>query len=403
MMGANIESSKRRRLIVVIIALCAPLLIVKYTNFFYQDILGLITGQYSRLVDWQLPLGISFITFTLIAYVVDVFAGRYRLEQRAEWLAGLVLFFPHLIAGPILRPSELLPQLRRPRRKLGVALIFGIAIFSIGLLKKLVFADPLSEIVEPIFQADSLAFSRLDYILAIYAFAVQIYCDFSGYTDMALGVAMVLGVKLPQNFNKPYLATSLVDFWARWHITLSKWLRDYLYIPLGGNRKGVSRQTFNLLFTMTLGGLWHGASWNFILWGVAHGAGISIVHLARHYNKLKMLTCMPKIINMLITFHFVIACWILFRSPDLNTAWRVATGPFIDPFGDVVDFGFKFGFQIFLLIVFFLVHRWDNHKYIRLATQNIPKVFFWPLLLLIWLLAITVSEGSSEKFIYFDF
>jgi alginate O-acetyltransferase complex protein AlgI len=403
MMDSPDPIDRKRRLFVVLVALLLPLLVVKYTNFIYQDILGLVVGQSGQLVEWQLPLGISFISFTLIAYVVDVYTGRYRLERNAGMLAGLVLFFPHLIAGPILRPAELLPQLHRPKRRLSVTAVFGVAIFSIGLLKKLVFADSLAEVVEPVFRADAIDLTRADYLLGIYAFAVQIYCDFSGYTDMAIGAAIALGVKLPANFQRPYAATSVVEFWTRWHITLSKWLRDYLYIPLGGNRDGYWRQTLNLFITMALGGLWHGASWNFVLWGVAHGAGISFVHAVRRFRLLSWLGRIPRTLKILVTFHFVIACWILFRSPDLATAWRVASGPFIAPSGVPAAFALQNVFYLSLIGVFLVSHRWDDHKSIRFVTQRAPKQFFWPIVMLIWLLAITVSQGSSAKFIYFDF
>lgn len=394
---------RKRRLFLVVVALLAPLLAVKYTNFLYQDVLGLLTGQHERLVDWQLPLGISFITFTLIAYVVDVYSGRYRLERSAGMLAGLVLFFPHLIAGPILRPAELLPQLHRPKRRLGVRAVFGVAIFSIGLLKKLVFADSLSEVVEHVFQAGAVGLTKTEYLLGIYAFSVQIYCDFSGYTDMAIGTAIVLGVKLPTNFQRPYAAASVVDFWTRWHITLSKWLRDYLYIPLGGNRHGYGRQTWNLNITMALGGLWHGASWNFVLWGLAHGAGISFVHAVRRFSFLRWIGSLPRPVKILVTFHFVTASWILFRSPTLSTAWRVAAGPIVAPTGDTSAFALQYAFPITLIGVFLATHRWDDHQSVRLFTQRAPRALFWPVVLLIWILAITVSSGSSAKFIYFDF
>lgn len=396
-------NNKRRRLLVVVAALLFPLLVVKYTNFLYQDVLGLFTGYQGRLVSWQLPLGISFITFTLIAYVVDVYSGRYRLERNAGMLTGLVLFFPHLIAGPILRPGELLPQLHRPKRRLGVLAVFGIAIFSIGLLKKLVFADTLSEVVGHVFLPSATGLTGLDYLLGIYGFTLQIYCDFSGYTDMAIGSALLLGVRLPTNFQRPYLASSVVEFWTRWHITLSTWLRDYLYIPLGGNRSGYWRQALNLFITMALGGLWHGASWNFVLWGLAHGTGISFVHAVRRFRFLHWLGRLPRTLRVVVTFHFVAACWVLFRSPDLSTAWRVISGPFFAPWGDTSAFALQYAFLITLIGVFMVTHRWDDHQTIRFITRRAPKAIFWPALLLIWILAITVSQGSSAKFIYFDF
>lgn len=403
-MEDSTESSlRRRRLIGVIVVLLIPLLLVKYTNFFYQNIVGALFGFSGPLVDWKLPLGISFITFTLIAYVVDVYTGRYRLERNPQMLAGLVLFFPHLIAGPILRPNELLPQLHRPKRRVGVFVIFGIAIFSVGLLKKLMFADPMGELVDRVFAPDALNLSGGEYLIGIYGFALQIYCDFSGYTDMAIGTAILLGVRLPTNFQRPYVATSVVEFWTRWHITLSKWLRDYLYIPLGGNRAGYWQQAINLFITMALGGLWHGANWTFVLWGIAHGAGISVVHATRRFALLRWLGCMPRSFNVFITFHFVAASWILFRAPNLKIAWRVASGPFVAPWIDNMQFLEQNIFPLSLLTIFLLSHRWDNLRNVRSITQKVPKVIFWPVLALIWILAITVSQGSSAKFIYFDF
>ena len=403
MMSTIDQSQKKRRLIAVLLATLLPLLIAKYTNFLYQNIFGIFLEENLKLIDWQLPLGISFITFTLIAYVADVYAGRYPLERNAKTLTGLVLFFPHLIAGPILRPADLLPQLNRPKRKLGIGSIFGISIFSIGLLKKLVFADSLSHIVEPVFQVSSVNLISLEYILAIYAFAIQIYCDFSGYTDMAIGLAITLGVKLPINFQQPYGSTSLIDFWKRWHITLSNWLRDYLYIPLGGNRVGYMRQALNLFITMVLGGLWHGASWNFVIWGAAHGIGIGFVHSIRRFNSLQWLGLLPKFLKVFITFHFVAMCWILFRSPDLATAWHVASGPFLASTKDSLGFLIQHKFQITLMCIFLFFHRWDSHQIIRSATKRAPRILIWTSIFLIWIVAITISEGSSSKFIYFDF
>jgi len=397
------QTEKRRRLTSVVAVLLIPLLIVKYTNFIYQDVFGFITGATGRLVDWQLPLGISFITFTLIAYVVDVYAGRYRVERNAGMLAGLVLFFPHLIAGPILRPNELLPQLHRQKRRLGALAILGVAIFSVGLLKKLVFADPVSEVVERVFSSSAENLNGVDYLIGIYGFALQIYCDFSGYTDMAIGAAILLGVRLPTNFQRPYVAISIVDFWTRWHITLSKWLRDYLYIPLGGNRHGYLRQSANLFITMGLGGLWHGASWTFVIWGLTHGMGISFVHAIRRFRALRWLGKLPRSLKIIVTFHFVSACWILFRAPDMATAWRVASGPFVSSWSNVGDTLQNHVFSLFLLTVFFLSHRWDDHQTIRKFVKRAPKAIFWPTIVLIWLLAMTVSQGSSAKFIYFDF
>ena len=242
MMDVNNSGTRRRRMVVVVVAILMPLLITKYSNFIYADVFGPLFNYSGRLTNWALPLGISFVTFTLIAYVIDVYQGRYPLERQASMLAGLVLFFPHLIAGPILRPSDLLPQLHRPRRAVMKRVVLGLAIFSLGLVKKLVFADPVAEVVDHVYNQSAISLTTADYLFAIYGFSLQIYCDFSGYTDMAIGSAIMLGVKLPTNFQRPYLSTSIVEFWRRWHITLSHWLRDYIYIALGGNRRGYCRQ-----------------------------------------------------------------------------------------------------------------------------------------------------------------
>ncbi len=394
---------RKRALTLVIFSLLLPLVIVKYTNFIYRDVLGLFFGFTETLTHWELPLGISFITFTLIAYVVDVYQGKYRLEKNPSMLGGLVLFFPHLIAGPILRPAELLPQLHRPGRHFRIRSIFGLAIFTLGLLKKVCFADPLGEYVTLVYADGAAGLSAMDYLLAIYGFSLQIYCDFSGYTDMAIGAALMLGVRLPANFERPYVATSVVDFWKRWHITLSRWLRDYLYIPLGGSRLGFGRRVGNIFITFGLGGLWHGASWTFVFWGIAHAIGISVVHGLPHVPGLRTMLRMPKWVKILVTFHFIAGTWILFRAPDLDTAVRVGLGPFIGSWGGVAEWSKENIFPLFLLVTFFALHKFDSHQLIRKIVQKLHPSFLWPALLFIWMLCIAFSQGSSAKFIYFDF
>ncbi len=403
--AATDDQARRRRMAFTVIVLLSPLAFVKYSNFLYDDVLGPVFGFSGRISDLALPLGISFVSFTMVAYVIDVYRRRFKAERRLSMLAGLALFFPHLIAGPILRPHELLPQLARPQamtRALRLRIIFGLAIFSIGLLKKLVFADPMAEVVDAVYSAPD-KHSAADYLLAIYGFALQIYCDFSGYTDMAIGVALAIGVRLPTNFLHPYTSASLVEFWRRWHITLSTWLRDYLYIPLGGSRLGYRRQLVNIMVTMGLGGLWHGANWTFVFWGLLHGAGIAITHSFRHFGWDRFLGYVPRWVFVLITFHFVVLAWIPFRAPDMATAWTVLSGPFIAPWGDIPAFLSSHLFQLFLLVFFFALHPWDSHRQIRRIVSRLPGAILWPTIVLIWVLAITVSAGSSAKFIYFDF
>ena len=273
-------AQRKRRLLLTIVALFVPLAFFKYTDFIYRDVLGPVFGWHDSVLNLPLPLGVSFVTFTLTAYVVDIYSGKFAGKVSLSTLTGYVLFFPHLIAGPILRPIELIPQLWRPRAALSAHFYAGLAIFTVGLVKKLVFADQIGTVVDAAYRADVV--NAPTAWLAIYGFSMQIYCDFSGYTDMAIGLALIIGVRLPNNFLRPYGAMSLIDFWRRWHITLSFWLRDYLYIPLGGNRSGRLRTYLNMIITMTLGGLWHGASWTFVIWGLLHGLGVAFVHLCSH-------------------------------------------------------------------------------------------------------------------------
>jgi alginate O-acetyltransferase complex protein AlgI len=391
--------SRKLRLTVVVVALLLPLAIFKYANFFYRDVLGPFLGTGDRLLDLPLPLGVSFITFTLIAYAVDVYRGAFAVERRPEYLAGHLIFFPHLIAGPILRPHELIPQLERPAAWRSADFLSGISIFTVGLVKKLVIADPIAAAIDPIFSNPS-SIGWADAAVATYGFSVQIYCDFSGYTDMAIGLALMLGISLPNNFERPYAASSIIDFWRRWHITLSYWLRDYLYIPLGGNRRGLSHQLAAILATMTLGGLWHGANWTFVVWGAIHGAAVSINHLIRRLVPgLKL----PAWLGIVITFHVVTLAWIPFRSPNLSTAGTIVS-TLLTP-APVLSLGVlaQYTFPIFLIVVALVLHALDDHERIRNAARKLPLAITIAVLGALWALAVTVSAGSSAAFIYFDF
>ena len=228
-----------RRMFLGVGAIAAPLIFFKYANFLWLDVVGPLVSVFGwqvagKVETLRLPLGISFVTFTLIAYLVDVARGKFPHPVALKWVLGYIMFFPHLIAGPILRPHELIPQLRRQMPLRRRNLLPGLALFASGLVKKMVFADPLGTVVGSVYDHPS-GHTLPEYLLALYGFSVQIYCDFSGYTDMALGTAQILGVRLPNNFFRPYLATSIATFWHRWHRTLSHWLRDYIYIPLGGS------------------------------------------------------------------------------------------------------------------------------------------------------------------------
>jgi alginate O-acetyltransferase complex protein AlgI len=322
------QEARKRALTAAIVFDLGLLGVFKYLGFFVSEVDGAFDaiglGSPLPLVQIVLPIGISFFTFQAISYVVDVYRGETKAASLGD-VAILQAFFPHLIAGPIVRANELLPQLRTPRDPRTVLAGPGLFLIAGGLIKKTVVADELARnVVDPVFN-DPAAHSGLEVLLAIYGFAAQIYCDFSGYTDMAIGVALLLGFQLPQNFNRPYLALSLQDFWRRWHMTLSRWLRDYLYIPLGGNRDGERRTYRNLMLTMLLGGLWHGASFTFVLWGGIHGTALSVERWARgRWEGFHM----PALLAWLITFHVVCLAWIFFRSPDLSTAFAMLGGVF---------------------------------------------------------------------------
>jgi alginate O-acetyltransferase complex protein AlgI len=308
----------RKHLMAAIVAIDLGVLgVFKYYGFFAEDIgrsldaIGL--GMPLPLLELALPIGLSFITFQAISYVVDVKRGLLPPASTIDF--GLYLsFFPHVVAGPIVRAREFIPQLATPRDPRNVAVGSAVVLIVLGLIKKVAIADFLArEVVDDVFAVPQ-AYAAPDVALAAYAYAAQIYCDFSGYTDIAIGLALLMGFVFPQNFNSPYRATSFRDFWRRWHMTLSRFLRDFLYIPLGGNRGGRLRTARNLMITMVLGGLWHGAAWGFVLWGALHGACLVVEHQLRGRVRA------PAWLRWAIVFNVVVFGWILFRSESLALA-----------------------------------------------------------------------------------
>ena len=317
---------RRAWLLVSLITNLGLLAYFKYTNFFIDNI-GLLLGRRIPHLDILLPVGISFYTFKTLSYTIDVYR-RHIPACRSLWkYAMFVTYFPELVAGPIVRASVFLPQMHRSLRPSWSRTFLGLQVVLLGVTKKLVIADRMADIVDPVF-ASPAAFSPFTVISAVVAYSLQIYCDFSGYSDIAIGVSKIIGFDLPENFNMPYLATSLTDFWRRWHMTLSGWLRDYLYIPLGGNRHGRLKTYRNLAITMLLGGLWHGASWNFVFWGLLHGCGLAVNHWwtrdRKHTadsNLQNPVARRVKIIcQWLVTYVFVCFAWIFFRSRNLDTS-----------------------------------------------------------------------------------
>jgi alginate O-acetyltransferase complex protein AlgI len=291
----------------------------KYTNFFIGSWNGML-GSIAQLphADILLPAGISFYTFKSMSYTIDVYRREITPCRSHLDYVTFVTFFPELIAGPIVRASVLLPQMDRDIGPRAARLRAGGSLFLVGLAKKLVIADRLSLLVDPVFAAPE-RFDGPSVWLAVIAYTLQIYADFSGYSDMAIGTAKMIGYDLPENFAMPYASTNITEFWRRWHITLSSWLRDYLYIPLGGNRHGPVRTYVNLMLTMLLGGLWHGASWNFVLWGALHGVALACHRWVRSRGAPRL----PTAVALPLTLLFVMLCWVPFRAPSFHVTWVV--------------------------------------------------------------------------------
>jgi D-alanyl-lipoteichoic acid acyltransferase DltB (MBOAT superfamily) len=288
----------------------------KYSNFFLSSVDNVFGTSW--LANVTLPVGVSFYTFMAISYVVDTYRGEVAPMSFGRF-AVFQAFFPHLVAGPIVRASELLPQLEEPRDPRRVDTSRAFVLIVSGLFLKVVIANHLAtHIVDDVFAAPD-RHSSLEVLVAVYGYAVQIFADFCGYTNIAIGVALLLGFEFPQNFASPYTAVSLQDFWRRWHMTLSRWLRDYLYISLGGNRKGRILTYRNLMLTMVLGGLWHGAAWTFVAWGTLHGLGLAVERALGW----RPTTRAQQWIGRVITFHVVCFAWIFFRADTFTRAWQV--------------------------------------------------------------------------------
>ncbi|MGI8689976.1 MAG: MBOAT family O-acyltransferase [Thermomicrobiales bacterium] len=325
----------RRPLLVVAIVFNLVILgVFKYYGFFIDSLntslrrLGI--GTRLPMLEIIVPVGVSFFTFQAITYIVDTYKSKIKPASLIDFAVYLA-FFPHLVAGPIVRAAEFIPQLRQAQPVERRQASRAAWLIAFGLFKKVVIASNVATaIVDPVFALPG-QHSALEILLAVYGYAVQIYADFSGYTDMAIGIALLLGITFPQNFDRPYIAVSLQDFWRRWHMTLSRWLRDYLYIPLGGNRKGRWKTYRNLLLTMTLGGLWHGASLTFVAWGLFHGLGLAVERwfgerrAARGVAEPEHAAAARQWLGRLLTFNLVCVGWVLFRSDNFGTAITVLT------------------------------------------------------------------------------
>jgi alginate O-acetyltransferase complex protein AlgI len=398
------RGKKKMALIGSLIFYLGILAYFKYTNFFI-DLYNSFGNKHIQFETLFIPLGISFYTFELISYTVDVYKQKIKPVKSLLDFCFYVSFFPHLVAGPIVRPAELIPQIYK---KLSIEkndIGQGLFLILSGLVKKAIISDYISSnFVDRIFDNPGL-FSGIENLLAVYGYSLQIYCDFSGYSDMAIGIALLIGYKLPVNFNAPYRSASLTEFWRRWHISLSSWLRDYLYIPLGGNRVGPFRQYFNLFITMVLGGLWHGASLKFMLWGALHGAGLA---LEKGFNaifkpaKNRLFT----FFGILFTFNFVSFCWIFFRAASFETGMTVLH-QIGTSFNSNLLWPVLKGYKIVFIMsaIGFALHIVPQRIDFKLAGLLTKTPFYVKALLLasvIWLVIQTKSAGI-QPFIYFQF
>jgi D-alanyl-lipoteichoic acid acyltransferase DltB (MBOAT superfamily) len=401
------ERRRKRLLVITVIMNLGVLGLFKYFDFGVAQMSALLgsLGFHPPEIALRLtlPIGISFFTFESMSYVIDVY--RRELPPHPSYLEYLafVAFFPHLVAGPIVRPRDLLPQLAEaPRFDSGLA-SRALLLIGLGLFKKLAIGDYLAlNLVDRVFDAP-LQYSALECYTALVAYAVQIYCDFSGYTDIAIGSAALLGVRFPKNFDSPYKARNIADFWRRWHISLSSWLRDYLYIPLGGNRRGHARTYLNLLITMLLGGLWHGANLTFVVWGALHGLLLAGTRAFQELlgKRISRPSAFSEVVSVLLTFHAVCFCWLFFRAPSLSDAWtflgRLATLSTFHPNLDPRLLG--------VLAVGLVSHYVPEGWYQRvLATFSSLPAYAQAAVLLV--LALSVREMATLEavpFVYFQF
>ena len=412
-MGKSPTEQHRRKLLLLSVFINLGILgFFKYFNFFIDsfDVLLTSAGINFPLSTLQiiLPVGISFYTFQSMSYTIDIYRKEIEVEYDFWRFATYVAFFPQLVAGPIVRARDFLPQLQKDHAFDWQQLNWGVGLMLWGFFKKVAVADSLAPFVDQCFQTPE-AFSSFHLLTGVIFYSFQIYCDFSGYSDIAIGVAMIFGFYFPVNFKTPYFSQNFSEFWTRWHITLSTWLRDYLYIPLGGNRRGVLQTYRNLMLTMLLGGLWHGANWTFVFWGFLHGFYLVVQRLAgKSYTallqNLKVPTFASAGMNILIVYSLTCFAWIFFRSGNFQTAIHVITGiGSLENFtpGSIVN---KFVFiKGILLIGILLSVEVTNFKFHFLGLASKSTVFrIAAYASLLWIISLLGTFGSNA-FIYFQF
>ncbi|GHU54236.1 alginate O-acetyltransferase [Spirochaetia bacterium] len=420
--AVQIEKRQNNR-IYIITGVAVPLVILgifKYFNFFVASFTRIWGISSVGSLNIILPVGISFYTFQSLSYTIDVYRKKITAEKDFFKLALYIAFFPQLVAGPIVRASDFLPQLEEDRNVTVQNFTTGIQIFIFGLFKKIVIADWLSVFVDDVFRTPN-AFHAISIILALIAYSIQIYFDFSGYSDMAIGCAKCLGYDFARNFNVPYVSQNITEFWRRWHISLSSWLREYLYIPLGGNRKGAGRTYINNMLTMLLGGLWHGADWTFVVWGGAHGIALCLHKFYRkHFVKTKnasstgKCSCFFRFVTAnLLTNLFVCFCWIFFRADSFLTASQIIARIFTWQTGIIQIYAWVI-VAIIIVCAASIVTVLKHHANVSAADDSVQINGFYPILdlskfwhLVVFFVLIGLIAGlaytGANPFIYFQF
>jgi len=378
----------------------------KYGNFFlenFQFLLGLVDIAYEP-PPWDiiLPMGISFYTFQTMSYTIDLYNRRIKKAKTFLDFALYVTFFPQLVAGPIVRSDDLVPQFYEPKRADQRQFFLGLMLLTIGLFQKTVFADSLlSPVSDSVFGSKDLLLP-LDAWIGVLAFSGQIFFDFAGYSLCAIGIALTLGIALPDNFRYPYGAIGFSDLWRRWHISLSSWLRDYLYISLGGSKYGVGRTYVNLMMTMLLGGLWHGAAWTFVVWGALHGFYLVVERLLKNVIHFKSNNLIVNLLLAFFTFNCVNVTWVFFRADSFTTAMNLLGSMFFIHGSKAVLITTHLVLVGLLITLIFLGHFAMRHRSLTQVIENSPR---WMIILGwgIMLFALMIVQTSGQQFIYFQF
>lgn len=376
----------------------------KYANFFLWNVNAMIGSNFSPL-DLILPVGISFYTFQSVSYIIDVYKGRVAPTRTWIEYAFFLSFFPALVAGPIVRADYFLPQIAQPRSATHRETQLGLWLIMLGVVKKAIIADYIAQYNDLIFMSPG-QYSGFETLMGIIGYTMQIYCDFSGYSDMAIGLAMIMGFRLAQNFNFPYKARNLTDFWRRWHISLSTWLRDYVYIPLGGNRHGTTRTYVNNFATMVIGGLWHGAAWKFVFWGAMHGAGLAVHKACKPWLGQVADTWWVRLTSWLITMSFVSALWVFFRADSWRDSLTILSSVGNDfSLAYAVPFVTVRTLWVVLMLVIIVAHClptrwWAQAADLWLRSPWLSKLIMY---LIVVQLVIELRSEDVAPFIYFQF